>query len=97
MTRNVYALRDALGRYLKPQILEIIGGGAPPAMGNFVLTYVYQPERGIPTSPARRRLIRSTVPPVNFITTFPPAPLFHQPIRIRRWIGISGCLTTAFS
>lgn len=46
VTRNVYALRDAAGRYLKLQILEINGGGAPPAMGSFVLKYVYQPEAG---------------------------------------------------
>lgn len=46
MTQNVYALRDAAGQYAKLQILEILGGGAPPAMGNFVLKFVHQPLAG---------------------------------------------------
>lgn len=40
-TNLVYAMRDAQGGYLKFQITEFIGGGAPPAMANFVIKYVY--------------------------------------------------------
>ncbi len=43
MTQTVYAMRDAAGQYMKVQFLELIGGGAPPAMGNFVIKYVHQP------------------------------------------------------
>jgi hypothetical protein len=43
MTRIVYAMRDAEGRYMKVQFTEIYGGGAPPAMGNYVVKYVHNP------------------------------------------------------
>jgi len=41
MTGVVYAMIDAEGKYLKMRIADLIGGGAPPAMGNFVIQYVH--------------------------------------------------------
>jgi HmuY protein len=43
MTHYIYAMKDADGHYMKIQFLEIYGGGAPPAMGTYVIKYVYQP------------------------------------------------------
>ena len=37
----VFAMKDAEGKYLKFQIPTVIGGGAPPTMGQIVLKYVY--------------------------------------------------------
>jgi hypothetical protein len=46
LTQYVYAMMDASGHYVKFQFLELLGGGAPPAMGNFVIKYVHQSEAG---------------------------------------------------
>ncbi len=43
MTKFVYAMRDAEGRFMKVQFVEIYGGGAPPSMGSYVIRYVYNP------------------------------------------------------
>lgn len=47
ITRNpnqwVFAMKDAEGKYYKFQIPQIIGGGAPPMMGQIVFRYVYAP------------------------------------------------------
>lgn len=40
-TNLVYAMVDAEGKFLKFQITGFYGGGAPPAMANFIVTYVY--------------------------------------------------------
>jgi hypothetical protein len=39
----IFAMKDAEGKYLKLQIPQVIGGGAPPMMGQIVLKYVYAP------------------------------------------------------
>ena len=40
-TNLVYAMMDAEGKFLKFQITGFYGGGAPPAMANFIIKYVY--------------------------------------------------------
>ncbi len=39
--RWVFAMKDAAGKYLKFQVPQIVGGGAPPMMGDVHIKYVY--------------------------------------------------------